>query len=157
MHADYDRKLQDKRQTLRRMREHLVSRQSVKEQLLREELADFARELRRVKIARIGKEAELTWEKANPAKGDEKNQARLTREVEILNIQEKALSDLVTQSAEQLSQLRSETVDFERLSEDIKQISEIVERITGQRMTLELELDVPPRVRLLEQAVAPKQ
>jgi hypothetical protein len=120
----------------------------IQEQLDRDELSDFARELRRIRLAKIAVQAKARA-------GAEPKTAAQEEEVALLDEQERLLGVEVERLAKRLRDRGRSAVSLDGMEQEIAAVEEIAKKISAETELLKLELQSPPRVRLLEEATAP--
>jgi RNA polymerase sigma factor (sigma-70 family) len=155
--------MNDRRRELDRLREELgASSRSLKQQFDGEDLAERRKELQRVHLARVAAQARLNYRKAVPTTEDAKAAvAKLEEEAGVLAEQEKLLKAEIAPLAEAAAVLAHREATWETalgsLREEIAAAELMVRRITSDLETLQVERCAEPRVRLLQEAEAPRR
>jgi hypothetical protein len=144
--ARYEEKLKEKQQQLRAATEVTGANfpSALRRELLVQDLLDCKRELRRVRLARAAVGAQ-----AGKGKDGGLDDNALAAQERILRDEEKELlaqANQMDRTDGQLSQLRTE----------VEQVENVARRVMAQVEALTVEIQAPPRVTLLEQAVIRK-
>jgi uncharacterized protein involved in exopolysaccharide biosynthesis len=158
----YQKNLEQKRSELRRLGEvegaEAEGVASGRNRLLAEQFSACRRELLRVRLERAASETRLARRKAAKEHGDEAREAidRLEEGLAVLDAQEKVLKE---EEARLLMERRASnraTVDLSSIRQEIAAAEATAERIGAEVEVLNVELQAPPRVQLIEQAEPPR-
>ncbi len=76
----------------------------------------------------------------------------LKRKLQVLQELEQVLGKEVEQRAREVQGLSKGTTDLQWLRDEIAQVEELTRRIGREKQALEVEVDAPPRIRLLQEA-----
>jgi hypothetical protein len=153
LHAQKDEQLRDKRRTLRALAESLGSRDATVQSLKRQ----FAlTQLKAVQAELIQVQSQLRRAQIELALAEKENAAPLKRKTNLLKELERVLGDEVQRRIQEVVAARGRTADLELLHDEVSQVDEVTRELGRQVQRLELEIQAPPRVRLLEEASAPR-
>jgi hypothetical protein len=82
--------------------------------------------------------------------------AMANQEIEVLVMYEKNLKEEVEKLSKDTRELNEATLDLESIKDEIKTAETAARQIASQEAQLGVELDAPPRIRLIEKAEAPQ-
>jgi RNA polymerase sigma factor (sigma-70 family) len=158
---EHEEVLRDKRQRLLKLGQVLGASRSLEQEFGREDLAQFRKELHRVRLARIAAQARLNClKRAGVKEGAKEAAAKLEEEVTVLAEQEKLLKDEIAPLAEKvLARGRTETAEETELAsvrEEIAAAEQIAKSLASEVGLMQVELRAAPRVRLIQRAEAPR-
>jgi RNA polymerase sigma factor (sigma-70 family) len=154
--------LRAKRESIRRLSEMpSEASSSFRQQSDREDLAQFRKELLRVRLEKVGAQARLKHRKSVERGDDKATLAKLEEEIAVFAAQEKLLKKDISSLNERTERLaNAEANEREDLSSLRKQIAaeEKFNDDLADRIRIEqVELNAGPRVRLLQKAEAPRK
>jgi hypothetical protein len=156
LYTRYQDSLTHKRQTLQELRESAFDEDPDEKRLREEQVSSCRRELLRVKLERVASEVKLERQKAakKTAEGDVKRVGELEESVAVLAAQEKALRDEDARLLAKVDRKKPHRVaiDLEPVRDEIALAEAAAKKIGAEVEKLNIELQAPPRVRLLEKA-----
>jgi hypothetical protein len=160
--ARYQESLREKRRELRRLGEAVGTEAegaaSGRDRLRAEQLSACRRELLRVRLERAASETRLARRKAAKEPGDEARKAidSLEEGVAVLDAQEKVLKEEEARLVVEPRASNRARLDLNAIRQEIAAGEAVAGRIGAEIEVLNVELQAPPRVRLLERAEVPR-
>ncbi len=88
--------------------------------------------------------------------GQRATRARLKERITFLEALQRELREDIQRRSMLIIADQRDTVDLQWLREEIAQVEEVFRQIVRQKQRLEVEIDAPPRVQIIERATAPK-
>ena len=135
-----------------------VGKPSLKETLLQQDILDVKRELRRIKLARVAAQVRLARHKADqkPGADSQATARKLEEEVLVLTEQEKVLGEDLKQLLREAGQQSASSADVHSFRRELAAEEEMARRLSAEVEALRVNLAPLPRIKLLEEAHAPK-
>jgi hypothetical protein len=150
IYYEYEKKLEQKRLEVRKLEQTVGAHDREDPAFLSREYTETRRELRQMRLSKVAAEVRLSRARGKKEAAADKVE-KLEEEVAVLSAQETWLAD----EADRLRKRLKETEDVDRyytdnIRDSIKTAETMAERIGAELERLNVELRVPPRVRLVD-------
>jgi RNA polymerase sigma factor (sigma-70 family) len=153
--TEHQHDVQAHRRTLRELTEWPRTASSLEERSHREDLAGFRQELQRVRLAKVRAQARLNYLKRT-AGATAKEVVKLEEEVGTLVEQEKLLREEIEPLVKAEQDRPRPPEGLAEMRAELAAAEQFARRMAEQLQAARVELAAPPRVRLLQQAEAPR-
>jgi hypothetical protein len=153
----YQESLRDKRGELRRLSERVRTEEGGDLPGQKQELSACKSELLRIRLEKVASETKLKRRKAAKEPGDETRKAiaELEEGLAVLSAQEDVLKREERRLLDEPRTVIRQSVDLSSIREEIEAAEAVARRIGAEVEKLNVELQAPPRIRVIEMAAIP--